>query len=315
MASGSKGGHASVGHRDPHLPIWPSKDVVESLLRLLQPLDYYSLLFYAVGANNSARGNLELMKWQHYSRVDGQGPSGAQVVFSSILPGERISWGWVAWSCRSTTSFVAVVVNRDLAFMIMGATLTIKDCLKGVGLTWSKGSKAFLPTGWSPWWQRFYTRIDGGGKLHPTVKWESGGPRWKAQDWRQCGKERLRRNKTWIKGAEAVHSYTIPQTSLQLKHYTLLSFPSYPHLGISIPFIRCSSKNFCQTWGPTILHIQIPAFSFFTLTLLSPDFTLFTVFILVDEYLYFLFLHFQVTAVTRPCTGYLSSCPQNLQIR
>ena len=124
-----------------------------------------------------------------------------------------------------------------------------------------------------------------------------------------------RHNKTWIKGAEAVHSYTIPQTSLQLKHYTLLSSLSYPHLGISIPFIRCSSKNFCQTWGPTILHIQIPAFSFFTLTLLSPDFTLFTVFILVDEYLYFLFLHFQVTAVTRPCTGYLSSCPQNLQIR
>lgn len=35
--------------------------VVERLWRLLQPLDYYRLLFFHMGANVSARGDLELI--------------------------------------------------------------------------------------------------------------------------------------------------------------------------------------------------------------------------------------------------------------
>lgn len=179
------------------------------------------------------------------------------------------------------------------------------------GIPWKT---AVIDKGAEQDWQLF-KGIDGGGKLHPTVKWESSGQCWKVRSWRWCRKVRLRHNKTGIKGTETVHSYTIPKMSLELKDYTFLSSPSYPHLGISIPFIRCLAKSFCQTQGPTILHIQTPAIFCFSLNLLSLDFTIFTVFIFVDEYLYFLFLHFQVAAVTCPSMGHLSSCPHNLQIR
>lgn len=68
------------------LPRARIQDVVEELLKLVWPSDYYHLLLFHMGTNNTARGNLDYIKCDYRALGAVVKGMGTQVAFSSTQP-------------------------------------------------------------------------------------------------------------------------------------------------------------------------------------------------------------------------------------
>lgn len=101
---------------------------MERLLRFVWPSDYYALLLFHVGTNETARGDLERMKYDYRAlgvRLKGMG---ALVVFFLILAVMRKSLrknGWMLWVSNSLHSWCQ---QQRFVFYDMEPSLRIKDC-------------------------------------------------------------------------------------------------------------------------------------------------------------------------------------------
>lgn len=84
--------------------------VVERLLRLVWPLDYYLLLLIHVGTNNTARGDLEYIE-SNYRAL------GTKVKDTSGIL--KPTWGVDAF-CELTAGCMAGVAGSTLVFMTVG---------------------------------------------------------------------------------------------------------------------------------------------------------------------------------------------------
>lgn len=116
------------------LPVAQIWDVVDRLLRPVQPLGYSPLprehQWYS-------QGNPERIKYGYMV---------SQVVVEDMWPrwfsplGGRAREG-VDRPCRSATTCTAGVNNKDLSFMTMGSSFAIKGGYKETGSAWPSGAK------------------------------------------------------------------------------------------------------------------------------------------------------------------------------
>lgn len=130
---------------------WPGaeiQDVTGRLPQLVESTDYYPLLHLDVGTNVTVKHNLGKINQDFRVLVAQVTGTGAQVIFSFILPVRDRGVEEVDTSCRSTSGFVAGVITRALASMIRGHSLMNTNYWGEMGSTYLEEEGESLLEDW-----------------------------------------------------------------------------------------------------------------------------------------------------------------------